>query len=88
MPAIKSINCNNNILTVFDQDGSYEFDAGDIPNNADSIQTLEDYLNNEWFPSLATDAQIKVHIFSVSPLFLTAWTANIGEECPINWWVE
>ena len=88
MPAIKSINCENNKLIVFDQDGSYEFDAGDIPNDANTVQKLEDYLNNEWLPTVAGDYQIKVHIFSVSPLTLTAFTADIGESIPENWWVE
>ncbi len=90
MPAIISTNCENNKLTVIDQSGSYEFDAVDIPNDVDSITQLENYLNDEWLPSnvyfIEKSYQIKVHIFSVSPLVLTVWAADLDVVCPSNWW--
>ncbi len=87
MPAIKSTSCEENKLTVVDQDSTYVFDASDIPVDKTTIQEVEDYINNEWLPENCNgDYQIKVHIFTVSPLVLTVWTADLDVVCPSNWW--
>ena len=88
MPSIRSISCDKNILKVLDRKATYIFDASKIPPDKNSVVKLENYINTQWIPSLEiTDYQLEVHIFSVSPLLLTAYTANIGEKIPINWWV-
>lgn len=34
------------------------------------------------------DYQMVVHIFTFSPLSLTAYTADLGDNIPNNWWLE
>lgn len=93
MPAIKSISVENNKLTVYDSFDSYVFTVNDVPvgifTSGNPTQELEDYLNETWLPSVANgNYQIKVHVFSVSPLALTVWTGDPEVVCPDNWWAE
>ena len=88
MPSIHSISCDKNMLKIVDRKSTHIFDASKIPVDKDSIAKLENYINTQWIPSLEiTDYQLEVHIFSVSPLSLTAYTANIGEKIPTDWWL-
>ena len=88
MPSIRSVSVDKNMLKVIDRKSIFIFDASNIPPDKDSVAKLQNYINDTWIPSLEiTDYQMAVHIFSVSPLSLTVYTANIGEKIPVNWWV-
>lgn len=86
MPAINSINCANGLVFV-DDGGEHSFGVSDIPADKDTVQKLEDYLNNEFLPNNSSGGyKIKVHVFSLSPLLLTAYTADLDVNIPNNWW--
>ena len=88
MPAIKSVSFDKNILQVIDRKTVYSFDSSQVPKGS-TISSLETYLNTVWLPAHSSkDYQIQVHIFSVSPLSLTAYTADLGETIPSNWWAN
>lgn len=93
MPAIQEINVSKNSLTLVDRKGKHTFDVSKIPvgilASQTSIQQTEDYINNVWLPSLKiTDYQVQVHVFSVSPLFLTCYAADLKEVIPLDWWTD
>lgn len=89
MPAIREIKFDKNSLTLVDHKTTHTFDVSKIPVGKDTIAKLELYINTVWIPSLnITDYQLEIHIFSVSPLVLTAFSADIGIKIPTDWWVE
>lgn len=91
MPPIRKINCGNE-LRFTDQKGiEYKFDFSDVPMGViadkNPINKLEQHLNNNILPNITKGQyQMRVHVFSVSPLNLTVCAANIGETIPDNWW--
>lgn len=88
MPPIQSISCDKNELKFVAQKATNLFDISKFPPEKDSVAKAEDYINNFWIPSLRiTDYQLEVHVFSLSPLELTVYSANIGEKIQQNWWI-
>lgn len=94
MPAIRQISVDKNALTFTDKYGKQNvFDISDVPVklflDPQCITKLEEHINTVWLPPLLNnDLQVVVHIFSVSPLFLTVYTANIDEKIPQDWWID
>lgn len=89
MPAIRGISFDKNMLKIVDHKTTHSFDISKIPPDKDTIQKAETHTNSTWIPSLnITEYQLEVHIFSVSPLVLTVYAADIGIRIPQDWWVE
>ena len=53
---------------------------------AHTIAQTETFLNGWLTNAIGTGDQVKVHIFSASPLRYTCIVANTGVVIPTNWW--
>lgn len=99
MPPVQAISVDKNRLTVRDARAVSTFDATQIPANKTLVADLEDYLNTVYLPSVVPTTaitlgtqpayQLVAHVYSVSPLVVTAWCANAEEPPPpADWWKE
>ncbi len=88
MPAIRSVQIEDNLVTITDQKGVRILDATKLAGNLNTIAKVENFVNNTWIPANITDYACAVHVFSLNPLRVTVWTGDIGLTPPANWWTD
>lgn len=60
--------------------------ASAVPAGNVTPALAEAWVNNIWIPANITGFQMRVHVFSLSPLRVTIGTWNTGETISTNWW--
>lgn len=87
MPAISSIAFTATTVTLGTRRGVRTFDVTSIPpNQRQTPAELEDRVNT-WLIANIPDAQVRVHVFQVTPTIqFTVGTFNLDLAIPDNWW--
>ena len=85
MPPVRAVSFGDNWLTLVDRTGTKTYTAAMLPGSVDTAQKAEDAIN-AWLVANITDYQVRVHVFSLSPLRVTVGTWNTGASIPQNWW--
>lgn len=89
MPPIRAIRLEADALHLDDGvQGARVFPWSTLPTNPRTVAGVESAVT-AWLRQSADGAyQVAVHCFSVDPLHLTIYTANLGEPIPADWWAE
>lgn len=86
MPSVRNITITPTSLTFTDHRGVVKtFLASDIPQSANTAAKAENFANS-WCAANVDGYQMRVHVFTLSPLLFTVGTWNIGETINANWW--
>ena len=86
MPPVRSIDLTDG-LRLIDSTGTKVITAATIPAQQDTIAKAEGWCNT-WLAGQISGYQAVVHVFALSPLRLTIYTAELGRTIPANWWVD
>ena len=85
MPSVRSIDLTNG-LRLIDAAGTKVITAATIPAQQDTLAKAEGW-RNTWLAGQVNGYQAVVHLFSLNPLQLAIYTAELGRAIPANWWV-
>lgn len=86
MPPVRSISCSADLIEILDQFGIKNLNGQLIPPAQNTPAKVENWVNTVWIPANIVGYQMRVHVFSISPVIATVGTWNLGETIDPNWW--
>lgn len=87
MPPIRAVTLQGTAISFLDVRGVLRtFDASQIPAGATIAQA--EAAANTWLANNISAAQVRIHIFSLSPLRWVPGVWNLGLPIAANWWEE
>ena len=87
MPPVRSVTITPDSVTLVTVKGTRTLLASDIPQNQNTAAKAETWANT-WLAANVLDCQVRVHVFSLSPLSWTCGTWNLGLPIPDGWWLD
>lgn len=86
MPALRSVRATETLIEIVQASGTKTLLASSVPGSNDTAAKWETFANT-WSASNILDCQVRVHVFSLTPLRWTVGTWNLGAVIDPNWWV-
>lgn len=88
MPQVQSVYSVDDLIELRDRLGLKQMRKVDVPQQFNTAQKLEDFLNSSWLSTNVTLYQVRVHVLSLTPMRMIVGTWDLGLAIPDNWWQD